>query len=756
LQAGLILLTLCAAATLLTISLSTLYVAQGAYDRLFERTHSAHLWLYLNSEIASGTQFEQTLTNLPGVVQASPAFRTISTTFFFSKRSESGLLLREWPADPQAVAHPLLVAGRPPLPEERNTIILDHNVATHFNVIVGDAIEVLTPTGRRPLTVVGLHVSPETCPYPHCFPVASYLNRGGLQELGLLPPGDTSSGYISIGLRLHDPVAIEKTLQAAEESLPEDAISGWADWVSTRRHADTAIQFQRTLLVTFSVVAGLAAGILIANTINGAVRAQTRQIGLLKAVGFTSSQLAWIYVSESLLLALLASITGLVAGYLIVVSTLRSITLMFGDTLVRPDPWVALFTSVAILSLAFLFTFLGMRRALRIDAVQAIRTGAERPKHRGVRLPHLPISLAVSLSDAFSQPLRTSLTILGLVMAVFTLIAALTISHTLKSFFSNPGMLGFDGDLFIRRTNYISEAEVHDLIAQQTDVTAVYTERWYGFKFPGEQAYLNARFREGDLEEFQFPLIKGRMHASPDEAVVGYGLARDSNLKIGDSLDILIADQPMTFNIVGMYRESSNLGQMLLLPSAALRRVVPDFETYNFALKLTPGADLKSRAAELTALTNDRVSVLASGDDVQETMNTLPKVMTALTVLLGCFAVVGVLNSVVISTRERQREIGLLKSVGMTPNQVLFSILAGAAGMSVLAYTIGLPVGILLIRWLIDAVARWTGFGPINAPINWLGLLLVLPAITSLAVLGAFIPAYRAGRLNVTEVLRYE
>jgi putative ABC transport system permease protein len=109
-----------------------------------------------------------------------------------------------------------------------------------------------------------------------------------------------------------------------------------------------------------------------------------------------------------------------------------------------------------------------------------------------------------------------------------------------------------------------------------------------------------------------------------------------------------------------------------------------------------------------------------------------------------------------MSTRERQREIGLLKSVGMTPNQVLSSILAGAAGMSVLAYGIGLPVGILLIRWLIDAVASWTGFGPINPPINWLGLFLVLPAIISLAVLGAFIPAFSAGRLNVTEVLRYE
>ena len=58
LQAGLILLALCAATTLLTISLSTLYIARGAYDRLFERTRSAHIWLYLSPEFITEQQVE--------------------------------------------------------------------------------------------------------------------------------------------------------------------------------------------------------------------------------------------------------------------------------------------------------------------------------------------------------------------------------------------------------------------------------------------------------------------------------------------------------------------------------------------------------------------------------------------------------------------------------------------------------------------------------------------------------------------------
>jgi hypothetical protein len=48
LQSALIASTLFAAATLLSLALVTLYTARGGYNRLFERTHGAHLWLYLD------------------------------------------------------------------------------------------------------------------------------------------------------------------------------------------------------------------------------------------------------------------------------------------------------------------------------------------------------------------------------------------------------------------------------------------------------------------------------------------------------------------------------------------------------------------------------------------------------------------------------------------------------------------------------------------------------------------------------------
>ena len=105
---------------------------------------------------------------------------------------------------------------------------------------------------------------------------------------------------------------------------------------------------------------------------------------------------------------------------------------------------------------------------------------------------------------------------------------------------------------------------------------------------------------------------------------------------------------------------------------------------------------------------------------------------------------------------RRRREFGMLKAVRMTPRQVTLSVLVGAAGMALLGYVVGLPAGLGGMRLLMDTVARQQGFGPLSPPVDETGLLLLLPGIVLVAMVGALLPAQRAGRTSVVEALRYE
>ena len=755
LQSALILLTLLAATTLLTLALLTFHTASGAYDRLFERSHGAHVWIYLDPKKVTAEQSEQQLADLPGVEATTGVIRSFSRGLYVGGESTLGQELREWPAEAIAVARPMLVAGRVPERGERDVVVLDRNVAAYYGLNVGDAVELRAPDGHHPLTVVGLQVNSIHCPFPSCQPARDYVAPGMLADLEtwLSPTPDLET--LAVGLRLSEPPDVEPVVRAAEEALPPGALLSWWDWSEVRRHCDETVRLQRIILIAFSLVAGLAAGLLMANVVGGAVRAQMRQIGLLKAVGFTGRQLALVYLSESLGLALLASLGGLLLGGLLASTILGPIALRFGETLVRPPSWVVLVTPLVALLVAALSTLGPVGRAARLDVMQAIRVGSEPPRRRAGRVRWLPISPALGLGEAFSHPLRSVLTALGLGVAVVTLTFALTAIYTIQAIERDPSLGGMrDGDLMAFPSQEVSGAELRRLIADQTDVAASYGELEAKFQFPDEEEILQAHFREGDLASFRFPLIEGWMPVAADEAVVSYVLSRERDLRPGDALTILLEGEPVTLQVVGLYREGLDLGRMLILPTDLLRRFKPTVEPARYLLKVRPEADAQAVLAALKGVSGGKLRI--SEIEMPETLTALPGVLAGLSVMLGGLAVVGAFNTAWMGVQEKKREFGLLKAAGMTPRQVAVSVLAGMAALALAGYALGTCVGVPGVHLLFDLLGRAMGFGPLDASVDVLGQVLLLPAIVLLAALAALLPAWRAGRTSVVEVLRHE
>lgn len=130
--------------------------------------------------------------------------------------------------------------------------------------------------------------------------------------------------------------------------------------------------------------------------------------------------------------------------------------------------------------------------------------------------------------------------------------------------------------------------------------------------------------------------------------------------------------------------------------------------------------------------------------------------MLILSLLLTGMAAVGTFSSVWMSVRERNRDLALLKAVGVTPGQVTLSVLVGTVLVAVVGYAIGLPVGLIGISLLMDMVTRAMGFGPLQAPVNRLGLALLLPGVLLVSIVSAALPARRAGQVSVVQALRYE
>jgi putative ABC transport system permease protein len=146
----------------------------------------------------------------------------------------------------------------------------------------------------------------------------------------------------------------------------------------------------------------------------------------------------------------------------------------------------------------------------------------------------------------------------------------------------------------------------------------------------------------------------------------------------------------------------------------------------------------------------------AESSDVIVAMQGLIAMLTALLVVV---AGLGVLNTVLLDTRERVHDLGVYKAIGMTPRQTVAMVLTSVVGIGLVASAIGVPVGIAVHHYVLPIMAGITGehlpsvdlavYSPATLALLVLGGLLI-------AVVGALLPAGWAAATRAATALRTE
>jgi putative ABC transport system permease protein len=129
------------------------------------------------------------------------------------------------------------------------------------------------------------------------------------------------------------------------------------------------------------------------------------------------------------------------------------------------------------------------------------------------------------------------------------------------------------------------------------------------------------------------------------------------------------------------------------------------------------------------------------------------------TVLLAIVTALGVLNTVLLTVRERRRELGMLKSVGMTPRQVTAMMVTSVVALGLVGSCVGVPLGILLHRIVVPEMVHAANIVlPAYMLDVWGAALLVALVLSGVVIagIGAFVPARKAGRLVVAAALHNE
>ncbi len=142
----------------------------------------------------------------------------------------------------------------------------------------------------------------------------------------------------------------------------------------------------------------------------------------------------------------------------------------------------------------------------------------------------------------------------------------------------------------------------------------------------------------------------------------------------------------------------------------------------------------------------DRSLTMQANAEATRTFNTLLTVIASISLLVGG---VGIMNIMLVSVTERTREIGLRMAIGATGQHILQQFLCEAVVLCGLGGLFGFAVG-----WTASRFVSWT-YGWDTIISYWMAGLAIAFA-TAVGLFFGFYPAWRASQLDPIDALRYE
>ncbi|MES2216271.1 MAG: ABC transporter permease [Patescibacteria group bacterium] len=247
-------------------------------------------------------------------------------------------------------------------------------------------------------------------------------------------------------------------------------------------------------------------------------------------------------------------------------------------------------------------------------------------------------------------------------------------------------------------------------------------------------------------------------------AVLGSTAAKDlfgENDPMGGTIKI----NGVIFRVIGLLQSKGGSGfanqdDTIFVPLQTMQKILTGVDYLStIAVSVTNKDDMPTVQAQATELliTKHRVdtadfSIISQAD----ILGTLNQVTDAFTLFLAAIASIslvvggiGIMNMMLTTVTERTREIGLRKAIGATRRDINVQFLTEAVALTLIGGAIGVALG-----WGVAAGVSWLGL--LQTQVSLTSVLLAFGVSAVIGIVFGYYPARRASRLNPIEALRYE
>jgi hypothetical protein len=745
----------------------------SAYERFVDQTRAPNLFVFNTPDPSfarlppatlaampqtseSGTMQDYDVVRPAAVGLVAPVDRTIGDTFWLRK----------------------VLSGRIPDPGDPRGVTVSFVTAEDFHLHVGDDLSVVvqTTSGGPPETVV-VHVDGIDAAVTE-FPPRS--GTGG-DTVWATPAFNAHhpelASTLSSALRLNHGAqglpAAQAEISRLAHGRPTQSFSVDAQSAGTQR----AIHLQAVALWILAGLLGLAALLITSQLLARQSTLESEGYRELRALGMTTRQIWAVGMARAVLIAVVASTVGVV-----VAAALSSVFPIGLAAIAEPHPGFSI--DVTTLAIAVTLSVLVIVAAAAwpnwhaaVGSSWAIRpTEVDSGRSRAAALARTsgaPATVVAGIGFAlergrgrFAVPVRS--TIAASVIGIATLAAAVVFSSSLSGLVATPRLYGVHWDAIISTTKGegASLAATEPVVTSDPDIASV-SQGYTGVPLnSGRQALAGEAIDGVRGSSLQPTILTGRLPAADDEIALGALDLKQLHTQVGGTVPLVIdgIGAPRIFHVVGTavfpdLNDLINLGRGVDLTTGALRAALggrippPD----SILVQFRSGTDRKAALARLDRAVGQRSPDFNAAAPWQPAdlvnfgrVQYLPLLVGG---LLAVLAVGTLVHLLVSSIRSRRSDLAILKVLGFVPRQLRRTIAWQANTVAALALVLGLPLGLVIGRWLWIAFTNQLGVQAIIQTPWAAGLALIVAVLVTVQIIAA-IPARTAAHTDTGRALR--
>jgi putative ABC transport system permease protein len=764
-------LTTMMAVTASVLAAGIIVAAHAPFDRAFASQHGAHLTAQFDTTRATGDQLAAT-AHVAGVTAAAGPFATLTL------RPHAGANGARVPQGEQML--PMTFVARTDAGGPVDQLRLAGGVwstgpgeivlADNGPLGVGDRMTFPDLPGRPELRVVGLARSVAHSADGWVSPA---------QLAALTKPGTTAEAqmlYRFADAASKDQVTADRAALAAV--VPQGSMTSAGSYLTVKLARDKSTGPFVPFVVAFGVL-GLAMSVLIIGVVvSGAVGAATRRIGILKALGFTPAQVARAYVGQALIPTTVGAVLGVFSGNVAALPILNKEAHAFDAGKQVIPVWIdAVVPALALLAVVAtaLPSALRAGRLRTVEAIAVGRTpragGGQRARQLLGRLP-LPRAISLGLGHPLARPGRSATMLAAVVLGTVGVTFGVGLAMSISSVSDGMGRARGVGDFTVQDIVFSDDSAAPPKSVDPSELAAKIaaqpgTGRYFGTSrtrvgVAGLAGPTTVTAYDGDSSWGALQMVSGSWFTKPGEAVVPSGFLDTTGTHIGDTVMLTNAGHSAPVKLVGEVFDMEEAGQVILTDRASLAglETVDELPSHQFDIQLKPGVDATEYQSKLNnVLPNGMISLPTMGSRVNPTLLAMDTLAAMLTLMLVATAGLGVLNTVVLDTRERVHDFGVYKALGMSPKQTAAMMLTSVASIGLLAGLVGVPLGVVLHHRVMPVMGHAAGTRLPAADVAVYGAATVVPLLLGglvIAVAGAALPAGWAARARTATALRTE